>query len=276
MMRTAVTMSALACAALVVAPATAQTQGDGEFSEEESLAKVRDLSKQGAARFRAGDYEEAIELFKKAYEVRQIGNLLYNIARCYESMEEHEKAIEYYERFIASPDADSESRQVAIRRSNEQREILAAKREMARQQDDQRDREPVASPPEATGGEARSGPGALAYITLGGGVAMLGGGALMGVLARNQQQTFAESSDPAVKVQARQTGQRQALVADVLYAAGGVTTLVGLIWVVRGGARDEAQASQESRAPDRSAPRARITPWASPSGGGGLTVMGRF
>jgi hypothetical protein len=54
----------------------------------------------------AGDFEEAIVLFDKARQMGAPSIVLYNLGRCYESLGEYEKAVEMYEAYMATPDAE--------------------------------------------------------------------------------------------------------------------------------------------------------------------------
>ena len=68
--------------------------------------RVEKLAAEGKAAYRAADYQRAVELFEKAYQLRQVGALLYNIARTYEKLGATDKAIERYRRYVESTEAE--------------------------------------------------------------------------------------------------------------------------------------------------------------------------
>src|SRR5262245_2799000 len=69
-------------------------------------AQVERLAKEAAIAFKGADYQRAVELLERAYQIRQVANILYNIARSYDKLGEVEKAIEHYRRYADSSDAD--------------------------------------------------------------------------------------------------------------------------------------------------------------------------
>src|SRR5689334_2035256 len=78
-------------------------------------AAVAKLTDDGFALYKIRDYRHAVEKFLQAYALDQDPNLLFNIARCYESMGDPDSAIEKYETFLSKPDADPQGK----RRANE-------------------------------------------------------------------------------------------------------------------------------------------------------------
>ena len=89
-------------------------------------SRVEELSAKGTDAFRAGRYKEAIGAFEQAYAITPVANLLYNIALCYEKLDDLDNAHAYYKRFIVAPDANADVRSTALARMDERRLILAA------------------------------------------------------------------------------------------------------------------------------------------------------
>jgi tetratricopeptide (TPR) repeat protein len=84
------------------------------YAGEDPVAqKVEKLAAEAAAAYRAADYQRAVELFERAYSLRQVGELLYNLAKAYEKLGDQDKAIEHYRRYIDSTEADPKLRQRA-------------------------------------------------------------------------------------------------------------------------------------------------------------------
>ena len=50
--------------------------------------------------FKAGRFDEAAKLFEEAFDLNPLGNLLYNIAFCYEKSGNKTAAIKFYKRFL--------------------------------------------------------------------------------------------------------------------------------------------------------------------------------
>jgi tetratricopeptide (TPR) repeat protein len=82
----------------VAAPASALT-------EDEERAKAHFLA--GQSYYEQASYADALKEFNEAYRISKRPPLLYNIARCYESMEQLDKAIEALQMYLqVSPNAD--------------------------------------------------------------------------------------------------------------------------------------------------------------------------
>src|SRR4051794_1613167 len=56
----------------------------------------------GVALYRAGRFQEAIEHFQKAYELKPEPVLLYNVARAYEGLGELKRALEGYRAYLSA------------------------------------------------------------------------------------------------------------------------------------------------------------------------------
>lgn len=84
----------------------------------------------GLAKYEAGEYRAAAELFLDVYRVVPDANLLYNAARCYERLGENRKAIVRYQQFIEAPDSEqgAKARANAALQRLEQAEFLAMRK----------------------------------------------------------------------------------------------------------------------------------------------------
>ncbi len=111
------------------------------------------------------------------------------------------------------------------------------------------------------------GPGVLTWALFGGGIALLGGGAVFGLMADGSNQTIRdmeESPKSGTWAEAEAAGddaESQALVANVLYAAGGLAVAGGATLWLMGGESGEADAAW--------------TPWVSDNAGG-LAARGQW
>ncbi len=121
---------------------------------------------------------------------------------------------------------------------------------------------PARPPPDKGGGGSP-----VPWLALGGGAALLAGGAVFGMLAvqARDERDALKGTDPFHdEIEARQQeAEGRALVANVLLGAGGVAVVAGVVLLLVGG--DEPDAA--------SAEGLRLVP---PAGGGGLVLEGSF
>ncbi|MGM0557628.1 MAG: tetratricopeptide repeat protein [Myxococcota bacterium] len=199
--------------------ATAQT------SEGESTArKVEKLASKGAKAYGEERYRDAIGYFEQAYDLQPVPNLLYNIGRCHEKLEEYEEAIEHYEEFAVAPEVGSEARRAALKRAESLREIAdidTSDTSGAETESDQTDPEPV-TPKE----ERASSP--VPWIVTGAGVGALAVGGAFGLMASSSADEIQSGADFQTRKDAQTRAKTQALVADSLFVVGAVTTGVGI------------------------------------------------
>lgn len=239
-------MTALVVAGLSVGPAFSTV------AYAQSVTKqVEELSGQAATAYRDGDYEKAIALFQEAYALQAVPNLLFNIAKVYEKLENWDQAIANYKEFIKAPDADSAAREAALGRIDALEEVkeaeLAAKKaeeerlaeeERQRQLAEQKDQDPVEPDPAVDSGGSNT----VAWIVTGTGVGLLVGGGVFGLLASDQESVFKSSETPEDRRAARKKGLTYAVAADSMFAAGAIATTIGIILFATSGSEDEPAA----------------------------------
>jgi competence ComEA-like helix-hairpin-helix protein len=107
---------------LVMAPAVAAAAPPAPIQTAEP--SFDQLVKQGQKKFEAKDYDGALELFEEAYAIKPTANLLYNIARMYESLGQFQDAIDHYKKFLVAPDIDIQIRQEALERIKTLDEVI--------------------------------------------------------------------------------------------------------------------------------------------------------
>lgn len=218
-----------------------------EESSEEITRQVEELSAQGAARFRAENYRAALVFFEEAYALQPVPNLLYNIARAYEELEEWDPAIEYFERFLTAPDADARARETAMNRIQSIR---------ARQRGLTADDGPA---PEAPDNPLKKPNRVPAFAAFGAGGALLFGGAVMGITASQSADQISDASlTYEQRLAARDQARTQALVADILYVSGAAAAAAGVYLFIT-----------SSRSADQPPQKARLfQPWLGPESAG--------
>jgi len=77
---------------------------------ETAEAQVERLASDAVNAYRGADYNRAIELLTRAYEIRQVPALLYNLAKAYDKLGDIEHASDAYRRYADSADADPKLR----------------------------------------------------------------------------------------------------------------------------------------------------------------------
>ena len=240
---------AVACAivmALAVGVPASVAFADGPSTAEQ----VETLSAEAAEAFNEEDYERAIDKFQQAYELQPVPNLLYNIGHTYEQLEEWDKAREYYDEFIRSPDVDSEARELALERVDAIREIQEVEAQEEVAHEDEPDEEPDEQIDDIEQPDM-----VPAYATLGAGVAMVGAGALTGIFASGNADRITDTDlayDERRDAQSR--ARTQGLVADGFYVVGIVTTAVGGYLLF-------SATSTDADGGDDLAGKRSITPW---------------
>lgn len=208
----------------VVLPAQAQ-RADGA-REKQALA----LFEKSLVAYRAGRFEEAIELLTRAYQLEPEPILLYNLGRAHEGLGDLERAIESYAAYLASaPDAPDrlamQTRIATLRDTLAERERLEGERRAAmaraegeaarRREADRRHKEQISVAP---------------WVVAATGVVGVGVGASLGVVSVNRRSDAAEAPTQEQAAEQLDDARRMALGANVAFAIGGALAVGGTIW----------------------------------------------
>jgi tetratricopeptide (TPR) repeat protein len=222
-------LSRVALCIAVVAPALHVVAPTPEaFAQTAAVKRARELFKKSDESYRAGRFQEAIDLLAEAYALDPKPVLLYNQARAYEGLGDTRRAIDAYRRYLdADPSANDrgalEQRIATLERQVQEREVLERQRDAAA-------RSKKEEPPPSPAPQAERPPSAVPWIVAGVGLASVGGGVVLGVLASGKHDDAVEEprAEPALELQ----GQAEdfALVANVMLIAGGVVAAGGTIW----------------------------------------------
>jgi tetratricopeptide (TPR) repeat protein len=259
---------------------------------ETAEAQVERLAAEAVNAYKGADYNRAIDLLQRAYEIRQVPALLYNMAKAYDKLGDVDHAYETYRRYADSADADprlkakSEARIAVLetarrKRAAEQRamEPKPAPPQTAQQPQpppQPAEVEPPKPPPptaaeiaEKLKQERQRARRRDRYVALGLGVATVAfAGVAIGfsVDALNKQSQWSQGYGmvpEATRRDQKDSALRSAAIADGFYAATGVAAAVTAYFIYRG------------FRPEPSAPSLALVPVASPAGGA-LVVTGRF
>lgn len=192
------------------------------FGQDDAQAKFDALTQEATEHFESEEYDLAITKFQKAYELKPISNILYNIGRIYEKKGDIDNAIEYYDQFVVAPEVDQAPRQDALERLKTLREIKAL-REQGKEAEMPAEKKVESSPN-----------GTLAAIFLAVGGASLITSGVFAILTAGEFSEFEDATDVETRSDAASSGRTFGIVADSLLVTGIVTTAVGAIfWFTR-------------------------------------------
>ena len=82
----------------------------------DARVEARKRFRQGMALIRDGRFEEGIDQLLEAYAIKPHPNVLYNVAKAYESLNRPVEALAYYNRYLESDPNDSNDVRKAIAR----------------------------------------------------------------------------------------------------------------------------------------------------------------
>lgn len=99
------------CLGLVVAAALPITAGpvQAQPSKEKRQAAALALYKKGRIQYDLGNFEQAIDLFKRAYEASPHQSFLFNIAQSYRLMDDCKNALFFYKRYLSVAGVDGKN-----------------------------------------------------------------------------------------------------------------------------------------------------------------------
>ncbi len=277
----------VAVVALLASTATAQRARAAESAE----TQVERLAAEAVNAYRGAEYNRAVELLTRAYEIRQVPALLYNLAKAYDKLGDVEHAYDAYRRYADSADADPKLKAKADARlaalEEARRKKAAAQRRLAEPTTSQPEVEhpppkpAVIEPPpsqplpptaeqikERLKDDRQRERHRARYVALGlgiGAVAFVATAIGLSVSALELQSRWSslyggnEADRRAIKNEAL----LHAGIADGFYAATAVTVGIGAYFLYRG------------FRPEPTAPSLALLPSLSPTGGG-LVALGRF
>lgn len=212
---------------LAFGPAHAQPAEGGD----ETVQQVEALAERARGLYKEGEFGKAVAVYLEAYKLQPNAAVLYNVAVIYDKkLKEADLAIDFYRRYIGSPDADP----AAVQRATARLQTLKAEREAQREAElatlgnDEGQNDPPPPPPPAPRSSTQATAG---WVLVGTGLASLTGGAVVGYLASDTADQFSASTNLSEKQDLRDTAETRALVADVLLGVGAVAALTGALLV---------------------------------------------
>ena len=219
------------------------TQRDGSRSavdDKETPQAALDHYELGRRYYLAGRYREALTELKDALDLdRNAPDLLYNVARVYENLNELDQAIAYYQRYLEqlplSQTEDRDRTEKTIRRLQGAKQLSPSR--------------PKAASARQDAASSHFGRADLAFwITASAGIALLAGGATCGVLALRKYDAvgdFVVGADGSLEKRSGLSDdtKRFALLADGLFIASGLAlTSAALLFLLRDAEQPEPRA----------------------------------
>ena len=243
-------VSALACLALLGAPATALAQ-----STSDDLARRHFES--GAAYLEESDYDNALQAFQKAYDLSKRPEILLNIATVQERKAALQPAIDALQQFLSvAPANDEHADAVKLRIQNLQQRLANEKAKAAPAPSavapTQSAPTPVATPTPAAPPPSMTSPLSPhasrlpAFIALGIGGVAAGGALITGIVANADYNDKKSSCSPACTNGELSSGRTMALTSTILTGVAIVGVGVGVTLLLTSGP-DPAQASLAPR-----------------------------
>ena len=255
--------------------------GAGRAHAESPEQQVERLAAEAVNAYKGADYKRAVELLQRAYDIRQVPALLYNMAKAYDKLGDIDHAYDEYRQYANSAAADPKLKARAEARLAL---LTEEKRQKAAEQRAVETPPPVVEKPPAAVVEAPKPPEPTAEqrqarahddflrdrhrarvtaIVVGGVTAAFAAVALgLSIDALGKEHQFAGTTDPDAKARYKSDAVIRAGVADGFWCAAAVGAAVTGYYLYRGFRHERP-------------PAVALAPLVAPSAGG-LVAAGRF
>jgi len=201
-----------------------------KFVDEAPIERAKALFAQGNQHYNLGELAQALELYKRAYQITPLAEFLFNIAQCHRKLGQHQDAITMYQSYLVKiPDAANkalvedliaESKAALEAGDRRQIERLAAERARAEELRKAREAEALAAKERRRTEQVKSKRRVFPWLAIGIGAAAIIGGGLLYVTSETD-----DGSQPTYR-DARPAGIGVAI-------GGGVLAGTGVLWVAR-------------------------------------------
>jgi len=270
------TLRVLACIATLSASVVLGTPA----AAETPLEQARALAGRATVEYNIGHFDQALDLYSKAYEALPTAALLFDIGQCHRMLGHPERAVFFFQGYLREkPDASNrplvEQLLQDLQGQVEAQRAAAARAEAARRAETAPPAPPPAEavtpapiPAEAPEPKAHPALRVAGLATAGGGVALIGTAVVLGLHASSLSNDITQLStrqgtwSPQYQTD-YESGRTAATVATILYVAGGVALATGGVLTYLGWPKRGAEAR----------PVATVAPG---PGGASLVVAGRF
>jgi tetratricopeptide (TPR) repeat protein len=188
-------------------------------------SRALELFEQSAQAYREGRFQEAVDRLLEARRFKAEPVLLYNLGRAYEALGKPADAADAYAKYLEEEPEASDRKAIEGRIATlrgQANELAAARRDPVQPRDE------------------RDGLSAVPWIVMGVGVASLGTGAVLGILAKGKHDDAVSDPVQASAVDTQDTAEGLARAATVTLIAGAVVSAMGLAWLGVRAARPSA------------------------------------
>jgi len=218
--------------AVVAAVGSRAAVGSAQPGPPAAKQRALDLFAESDRHYKAGEFEQAVELLRQAYDLFPEPILLYNLARALEGMGDTRGAVEQYRRYLASatdlPDRGAIERRI---------ETLDAQLAATDAKEPAAPAAPALTALPVRGGERRDdhaggGHSVLPWVTVGVGVAVIGGGGALAYLASQRHDAAVAEPIQAEAKRLQDQAESYATTANVMFIAGSVVTIGGAVWAL--------------------------------------------
>lgn len=248
--------TALVAAVLLPPPAVLAASASSRAAAD--AAEVQRLTREAHVLYKEGKFLDAAQTLLKAYELKPVPELLFNVARSYDEGGNSEEALRWYQRYLDTEGAKPDLLARAARSLERLRADVEKKREEARQieLENERNKREAAeaeaarkreAPPAAVAKESPArGSSPWPWVAGGVGAAGLLAGVGFGLAASSAADQLGASDQLATKQALADSAGTRALLADVGYGVAVVGTGLA-IWLFL--ADGEAPATTPSAPP---------------------------
>jgi tetratricopeptide (TPR) repeat protein len=188
-------------------------------------SRALELFEQSAQAYREGRFQEAVDRLLEARRFKAEPVLLYNLGRAYEALGKPADAADAYAKYLEEEPEASDRKAIEGRIATlrgQANELAAARRDPAQPRDES---------------DALS---AVPWVVMGVGVASLGTGAVLGLVAKGKHDDAVADPVQASAVETQNTADNLARAATVTLIAGAVISAMGLAWLGVRAARPSA------------------------------------
>jgi tetratricopeptide (TPR) repeat protein len=208
----------------------------GTSAYAEDRDKALQLFEASDKAYRAGNFEQAADLLREAYDLYPEPLLLYNLGRAQEGLGDAQGAIESYEKYLADAkqikDRGAIERRIATLKAGLDKQAEDARRrreedERRKREEDERKRNPP-PPIDERGPLETYGP----WITMGSGGAVVLTGLFFGIHASTTHDDAVATPIQRDSAELQRSAERSATIANVLFVVGGAAIAGGLAWKV--------------------------------------------
>lgn len=226
--------------ALTCFVSTSRVDAQSASSRDGRIEAAKKAFAVGTRAYGEGDFDTALHEFRRAYELTESPDLLYNIATVSDRMRLDEQALEAYEGYLSAR-PNSVDREHVASRIDILREAIEARRQAEIDAEIEARKAAIEAAARVKAERPLTqyvGPGPGPWITIGtGGATLVAGAILFGLGQRDQnavENAPSGSSYSTVQEQADR-GPRRTKAGIALMSVGGAAVVGGLVWQLTGG-----------------------------------------